>query len=169
MLHKFSAWTHLSNLDQRVTLVRKVKRNWHVFPACKNGLNFSFRGQFETKILIVRHLSPRYGQVILVSGYPALTVVNWSQHRCAICLQYQSSCAPKLARKCEFEHWLPCGADGQAGGVLSCDYQIFWDGYIYLPMLLCRRASRARAPLKKSLQKLSETVHHGGEIPCQIS
>ena len=27
------------------------------------------------------------------------------------------SCAPKLARKCDIEHWLPCGADGQAGGL----------------------------------------------------
>ena len=133
MLHKFSAWTHLSNFDQSqhknwtklVNLVRKVKSNWHVFPACKNWLNFSFRGQFEIKILMVRHvknkhisyelkkiklepaiiwklvtcqritskrystsigrhLSPRYGQVILVSGYPFLTAVNWSQHWCAI-------------------------------------------------------------------------------------
>ena len=29
-------------------------------------------------------------------------------------MQYQPSCAPKLARKCEIEHWLPCGADGRA-------------------------------------------------------
>ena len=44
-----------------------------------------------------RYLSPRYGQVIMVSGYPVLTAVNWSQHGCAL-----SSCiwAPKLARKC---------------------------------------------------------------------
>ena len=39
---------------------------------------------------------------------------NRSQHWCAICVQYQSSCAPKLARKCEIEHWLPYGADGRA-------------------------------------------------------
>ena len=64
-----------------------------------------------------RHLSPRYDQVLLVSGYPVLTAVNWSQDWCAICLQYQSSCAPKLTRKCEIEHWLPCGADGRAGGL----------------------------------------------------
>ena len=32
-------------------------------------------------------------------------------------MQYQSCCAPKLARKCEIEHWFPCGADGRAGGV----------------------------------------------------
>ena len=63
-----------------------------------------------------RHLSPRYGQVILVSGYPVLTAVNWSQHWCAICVQYQSSCVPKLARKCEIEHWLACGADGRSLG-----------------------------------------------------
>ena len=31
-----------------------------------------------------RHLSPRYGQVVLVSGCPVLTAVNWSQHWCAI-------------------------------------------------------------------------------------
>ena len=31
-------------------------------------------------------------------------------------MQYQFSCAPKLARKCEIEHWLYCGADGQLGG-----------------------------------------------------
>ena len=29
-----------------------------------------------------QHLSPRYSQVILVSGYPVLTAVNWSQHWC---------------------------------------------------------------------------------------
>ena len=52
-----------------------------------------------------RHLSPRYGQVILVSGYPVLTAVNWSKHWCPICVHYQFSCAPKLARKSEIEHW----------------------------------------------------------------
>ena len=52
-----------------------------------------------------RHLSPRYGQVILVSGYPVLTAVNWSQHWCPICVHYQFSCALKLARKYEIEHW----------------------------------------------------------------
>ena len=93
-----------------------------------------------------RHLSPRYGQVILVSGYPVLTAVNWSQHWCAICVQYQSSCAPKLARKCEIEHWLPCGADGRAGGVRSRDYQIFWDGRFTYPWC-SSGALRARALL----------------------
>ena len=38
---------------------------------------------------------------------PVLTAVNWSQHWCAICVQYQSSCSPKLARKCGIEHWFP--------------------------------------------------------------
>ena len=63
-----------------------------------------------------QHLSPQYGQVILVSGYPVLKAVNWSQHWCAICLQYESFCVPRLARKCEIEHWFSCGADGRAGG-----------------------------------------------------
>ena len=52
-----------------------------------------------------RHLSPRYGQVILVSGYPVLTAFNWSQHRCPIWVHYQFSCVLKLARKYEIEHW----------------------------------------------------------------
>ena len=61
-----------------------------------------------------RNLNPRYGQVILVSRYPVLTAVNWSQHWCATCGQYEFSYAPKRATKCEIEHWFPCGADGQA-------------------------------------------------------
>ena len=50
--------------------------------------------------LMCQHLSLRYGQVILVTGYPVLTAVNLSQHECAI-----SGCtwAPKLARKCEMD------------------------------------------------------------------
>ena len=52
-----------------------------------------------------RHLSPRFAQVILVSGYLVLTAVNWSQHWCPICFHYEFSCAPKLARKYEIEHW----------------------------------------------------------------
>ena len=49
-----------------------------------------------------RHLSPRYSQVILVSGYLVLTAVNGSQHwRVSLFL-----CSdPKLARKYETEHW----------------------------------------------------------------
>ena len=46
-----------------------------------------------------RHLSPRYGQVILVSGYPVLTAVNWLQHLCAIWIQYQV--VPRLANQLE--------------------------------------------------------------------
>ena len=30
-------------------LGEKVNSNWHVFPVCKNWLNFSFLGQFEMK------------------------------------------------------------------------------------------------------------------------
>ena len=48
-----------------------------------------------------RHLSPQYGQVILVSGYPVR------------CVQYQFSCAPKLAKNARLN--IHCGADGRAG------------------------------------------------------
>ena len=58
---------------------------------------------------------------------------------CAIInAQYQFSCAPKLARKCEIEHWCPCGADGRA---------VYGDR-----MGLRPRALRARgAPLKMKM------------------
>ena len=59
-----------------------------------------------------RHLSRRYGQVILVSGYLVLTAVNWSQHWNAISYSW----APKVVRKCESKHWLSCGADGRSAG-----------------------------------------------------
>ena len=36
-----------------------------------------------------RYMSPRYGQVILVSGYPVLTAVNCSQYWCPICVHCQ--------------------------------------------------------------------------------
>ena len=57
-------------------------------------------------------LSPRYGQVILVSWSAPLfdSCQLITTLMCNICVQYQSSCAPKLARKCKIEHWLPCGA-----------------------------------------------------------
>ena len=46
------------------------------------------------------------------------TLKHWCtiKHWYTICVQYQSSCATKLARKCEIEHCLSCGADGRAGG-----------------------------------------------------
>ena len=55
-------------------------------------------------------LSPRYGQVMLVSGYPVLTAVNWSQHGFVIS---GGTRALKLARKCEIKHWFSCGAEGR--------------------------------------------------------
>ena len=77
-----------------------------------------------------RHLSPRYGQVILVSGYSVLTAVNWSQHWCAIYVcNISLSVLPNWLESVRIKHWFPCGAaDGRAGGVRSRDYQIFWDG-----------------------------------------
>ena len=57
--------------------------------------------------LMGQHLSPRYGQVILVSVYPVSTAVNSSQRWCPKCVHYQFSRAPKLASKYEIEHWCP--------------------------------------------------------------
>ena len=92
-----------------------------------------------------RHLNPRYGQVILVSEY-----LFWQlsiDHNIDVeYVQYQFSCAPKLARKCEIEHCFPCGADGRAGSgrVRSRDYQIFCDRWVDLLSYgaLLARASR---------------------------
>ena len=50
---------------------------------------------------------------------------------------------PKLPRKCESKHWLPCGADGQSFG-RSVNGQVITKfsgmGTIYLLMALRRRA-----------------------------
>ena len=46
---------------------------------------------------------------------------------CNMCTISVFLCSQTTARKCEIEHWLPCGAKGRAGGVRSRDYQIFWD------------------------------------------
>ena len=132
-----------------------------VFPACSSWLNFRVRGQFEIKILIVRHINTTY--FIWIKKIKLEPAIIWKLVTCQritskntwprwvdtwardtvrwywsadtlfwqlsidhnIDVQYQFSCAPKLARKCEIEHWLPCGADGRVGGVLSRDYQIF--------------------------------------------
>ena len=54
---------------------------------------------------ISQYQSLWYSQVILVREYPVLTAVSWSQHWCPIYMHYQFSCALKLARKYEIEHW----------------------------------------------------------------
>ena len=57
-----------------------------------------------------RQLSPEYGQMILVSGNPVLQLSI--DHN--VDVQSVFSWVPKLARKCESKHWLPCGADGRS-------------------------------------------------------
>ena len=62
MLHKFSAWTHLSNFDQPEQKLDVERDNGEQSQkqlsslTVKSGWIFSFRGQFEIKILIVRHI-----------------------------------------------------------------------------------------------------------------
>ena len=59
-----------------------------------------------------RHLSQRYGQVILVSRYfcfdSCQLTTTWMWN-----IRLQD---PILARKCTISHWFPCGAGGRAGG-----------------------------------------------------
>ena len=64
MVHKVSAWTHLSNFDQseNKNWMYSVTNAWPwwekskaiAFPTCKNWLNFHPWGQFEIKILWCR-------------------------------------------------------------------------------------------------------------------
>ena len=86
-----------------------------------------------------RHLSPRYGQVILVSGYLVLTAVNWSQHWCAI------SGFPKK-RECVRVNigMHVVRTDGLSGGRAVSRCTVTWlpnflewvDYFIFLPMVL---------------------------------
>ena len=61
-----------------------------------------------------RHLSPRYCQVILFSGYLVLTAVNLSQ---PVHVQSVFSWAPKVGRKCERKNWYACGSVGRSEAV----------------------------------------------------
>ena len=81
-----------------------------VFPACNSWLNFCVRGQFEINILIVRQKYTTYFTWTshdTIKWYRSADTLscNWSQHWCPICVHYQFSCALKLSRKYENEHW----------------------------------------------------------------
>ena len=54
--------------------------------------------------------------------------------------------APKVSRKCQSKHWYACGADG----VRSHDYQIFWDGSIYLPIPERQSSAKMRWYLREN-------------------
>ena len=76
-----------------------------------------------------RHLSPRYGHVILVSGCPVLIVVNWSQHWYAISFLLGSQ-----ASSSESKHWFSCGADGRSavGGRCTVTWLPIFLGWVDL-------------------------------------
>ena len=75
MLHKFCAWTQMSNFDQsqHKNWTKSVTNAWpclekskeNAFSACKSRLNFRIRGQFEIKISIVRLMNTSYFTCIL--------------------------------------------------------------------------------------------------------
>ena len=95
----------------------------------------------NTRPSMGRHLSPRYGQVILVSRYPVLTAVNWSQHWCTMCVQYQSSCASKLARVTLVALW--CGRTGGRCTVTWLPNFLGWVDLLTHGALLARFTHRA--------------------------
>ena len=71
-----------------------------------------------------RHLSPRYGQVILVSGCPVFHNIDVQP------VQLVFSWAPKLAKSVRINIGFPVVRTdgGRSVAVRSRDYQIFWDG-----------------------------------------
>ena len=53
-------------------------------------------------------------------------------------------------------HWYACGADGRrVVGVRSRDYQIFWDGYMYITLAMGLRP-QARVELRYQAQLFGE-------------
>ena len=98
-----------------------------------------------------RHLNPWYGQVILVSGYPALTAVNWSQHWCAIYVCHISlPVLPNWLESVRIKHWFPCGADGRAGGWCTVTWLPIFLGWVDL---LTHGAPQARFARQSSANK----------------
>ena len=55
---------------------------------------------------------------------------------------------PTLARKCDISHWLPCGADGRAGGHVTIRISLM-DRYTYY--LSCGGSAHARVELHYNL------------------
>ena len=57
--------------------------------------------------------------------------------------------APKLARKCEIQYWLPCGADGLAYGHVTTKLFGWIDhNQIFLAFRLRSRALRERVEVR---------------------
>ena len=105
--------------------------------------------------LMGQHLSPRYGQVILVSGYPASTAVNWSQRWCPKCVHYQFSCAPKLARKYEIKHWCPVVRTDGRCTVTWLQNFLGWVDYVSYGAPPTRALRARGAPLSEMVQKVN--------------
>ena len=150
-MHKFSAWTHLSNFDQSEYKhwTKSVTNAWPWWENSKAGWmsrprsvwNQNFKGAAHKhnifhmnskrknlqpaiiwklvtcqritskKMVDLDGLTPEPAIRTGDTGQQIPFFVNWSQHWCAIWVQYQFSCVPKLARKREIENWIPCGAE----------------------------------------------------------
>ena len=73
------------------------------------------------------YLSPRYGQVILVSVYPVLTALNWWQHCCAISFLLGSRTSLKV--------WVNIGfpvvrTDGRSIARCTVTWLLFFLGWV---------------------------------------
>ena len=105
-----------------------------------------------------QHLSPRYGQMILVSGY--------------IDVHFVFSWAPKLARKCDSNHWFPCGADGRPVGWYTVTWLPNFLGWVDL-LSYGAPPTRARMELRSKLasgrSKELKLWSIGGEFNRQIN
>ena len=139
-LHERSVWNQNFNCAAHKHNLKKNFKNWTW--ACDHLKTSNLSADNFKKYLtsMGRHLSPRYGQVIQVTGYPVLTAVNWSKHWCPICVHSQFSCAPKLAKKYEIEH---CSRSSKT---------IYWsaDSFQINHVPALRYPSRERRPPRRS-------------------
>ena len=77
-------------------------------------------------------------------------------------MQYQSSCAPKLARKCGIDHCFRCGADGRAAGRRAV-YGHVITKFSGMGRLLTHGAPQARFAPELRYKKISICLNRGRE------
>ena len=166
MLHKFYAWTHLSNFNQseHKHWTWSVTNTWpwleKVFPACilkklaeflrlssvwNQNRNSTWRYWHKHNIFDMNLKKVKWAYDHLKTSKLSADTLFWQLSiDDNIDVQSAFSWAPNVARKCESKHWYACGADRRSVG-RSVTWLPNFLGWV--PMVLRRRASRARAPL----------------------